>query len=222
MDESSGTEEATVNQRGLFGLMRKLQAWVEHLADKPYALPALFGLAVAESIFFPIPVDVLLIAICVSRPRSSFFYSTLCTVGSVLGGVVGFGIGMWLWYEVDGTTYSGLAQFFFDNIPGFTETAFASVQELYREYDFIAIFAAGFTPLPYKVFTITAGVFQISFPVFVIASILSRAGRFFLVAGLFFFFGEPIKRFIDKYLEALSIAFLLLLVGGFVVLKYVL
>jgi membrane protein YqaA with SNARE-associated domain len=202
--------------------MRRLQSWVEHLADQPYAVPALFGLAVAESIFFPIPVDVLLIAICVSRPKSSFFYSMICTVGSVLGGVGGYAVGMWLWYEAGTTSFSGLATFFFENVPGFTEAAFGRVQDLYRDYDFIAIFAAGFTPLPYKVFTITAGVFQISFPVFVLASVLSRAGRFFLVGGLFFFFGEPIKRFIDKYLEVLSIAFLVLLIAGFVVLKYVL
>jgi membrane protein YqaA with SNARE-associated domain len=202
--------------------MRKLQDWVEHLADRPYAVPALFGLAVAESIFFPIPVDILLIAICVSRPKSSFKFATICTVGSVLGGVVGYGIGSVLWYEVGTTTFSGLANFFFDTVPGFSEETFVRVQDLYREYDFLAIFAAGFTPLPYKVFTITAGVFKISVPVFVLASILSRAGRFFLVGGLFFLFGEPIKRFIDKYLELLSIAFLVLLVGGFVLLKYIL
>ena len=202
--------------------MRRLQDWVEHLADRPYAVPALFGLAIAESVFFPIPVDILLMAICVSRPKSSFRFATICTIGSVLGGVVGYGIGYFLWYEVGTTTFSGLANFFFDTVPGFSEETFVGVQDLYREYDFLAIFAAGFTPLPYKVFTITAGVFQISVPVFILASILSRAGRFFLVGGLFYLFGEPIKRFIDKYLELLSIAFLILLIGGFILLKYVL
>lgn len=202
--------------------IRRLQSWVEDLAGKAYAVPALFGLAVSEAIFFPLPVDALLIALCVSRPKASFRYSAICTVGSVLGGVVGFGLGSWLWYETGTESFSAVALFFLDNVPGFTEETFRRVQQLYREYDFLAIFAAGFTPLPYKVFTITAGVFEISFAVFVLASVLSRSARFFLVGSLFYFFGERIKIFIDKYLEALSIGFLVLLVAGFVMLKYVL
>lgn len=220
--EANAPEVPRPVKGGIFGLMRRLQAWVEGLAGKPYAVPALFALAAAESIFFPIPVDVLLIAICVSRPASSLRYATICTIGSVLGGIVGFGIGWWLWYESGGPGFSGLAHFFFDTVPGFTVESFGKVQQLYQDYDFLAIFAAGFTPLPYKVFTITAGVFKLSFPVFLLASVLSRGARFFLVAALFYFFGEPIKRFIDKYLEILSVAFLVLLIGGFVVLKYVL
>jgi len=207
---------------GILGWLHALKDWVEGLAEKRFAVAILFGLAFIESIFFPIPVDALLIAICVSRPQASFRYSAICTVGSVLGGVVGFGLGSWLWYETGTESFSALARFFLDNVPGFTEQTFGKVQQLYREYDFLAIFAAGFTPLPYKVFTITAGVFEISFPVFVLASVLSRAARFFLVGGLFYFFGERIKQFIDKYLEALSIGFLVLLVAGFVMLKYVL
>lgn len=203
------------------GFVRRLQTWVEHLAEKPYAVPALFAMAVSEAIFFPIPVDVLLIAICVSRPKQSFRYATICSIGSVLGGIVGFGVGWWLWYETGTESFSGLARFFFDSVPGFSAEAFGKVQQLYRDYDFLAIFTAGFTPLPYKVFTITAGVFKISFPVFVLASVLSRSARFFLVGGLFYFLGESIKRFLDKYLEALSIGFLVLLIAGFVLLKYV-
>ncbi|HLE55631.1 MAG TPA: DedA family protein [Rhodothermia bacterium] len=204
-----------------FVLVRRLQAWVEGLADGRNAAWTLFLMAVAESIFFPIPVDVLLIALCVSLPRKSFRFAAICTTGSVLGGFFGYQIGSFLWYDSAGQ-FSRLAVFFLDVIPGFTESTFESVQVLYREYDFLAVFAAGFTPLPYKVFTITAGVFDISLPVFLIASLVSRAGRFFLVAALFHFFGAPIKRFIDKYLEILSIAFLILLVAGFVLLKYVL
>jgi len=199
--------------------MRRIQAWVEHLAEGPHAVQALFALAVAEAIFFPIPVDVLLIALCVSKPPRSFLFAAVCTVGSVLGGFVGYQVGEWLWYDGTGQ-FSGLAVFFLDVVPGFTEHTFELVQSLYREYDFIAVFAAGFTPLPYKVFTITAGVFEISLPVFMLASLVSRAGRFFLVGALFHFFGVRIKRFIDKYLEILSIAFLVLLVGGFFLLKY--
>lgn len=212
----------TTKRGGVFGLMRRLQAWVEHLADRPYAVPALFGVAMAESIFFPIPVDVLLIALCVSKPKGSFRFAAICTAGSVLGGVIGYAVGYWLWYDTGTGAFSGMAQFFFNAIPGFSVDRFAAVQDLYQEYDFLAIFAAGFTPLPYKVFTVTAGVFNVSLPIFIIASVLSRGARFFLVGGLFYAFGEPIKRFIDKYLEALSIGFLVLLIAGFVVLRYVL
>jgi membrane protein YqaA with SNARE-associated domain len=220
--EVKATEAPRPSKGGIFGLMRRLQGWVEGLAGRPYAVPALFALAAAESIFFPIPVDALLIALCVSRPSASLRYAAISTVGSVLGAIVGFGIGSWLWYQSGGAEFSGLAHFFFDNVPGFTVETFDRVQDLYREYDFLAIFTAGFTPLPYKVFTITAGVFKLSFPVFLLASVLSRGGRFFLVAALFYFFGEPIKRFIDKYLEALSVGFFVLLVGGFILLKYIL
>jgi membrane protein YqaA with SNARE-associated domain len=221
IDPPSAPEAAARSAWNPFVLMRRLQAWVEHLADGQHAAWALFLLAAAESIFFPIPVDVLLIALCVSLPSKSFRFATICTVGSVLGGFFGYQIGSFLWYDGTGQ-FSRLALFFLDVIPGFTESTFEAVQELYREYDFWAVFAAGFTPLPYKVFTITAGVFDISLPVFLVASVISRAGRFFLVGALFYFFGAPIKAFIDKYLELLSIAFLLLLIGGFFLIKYAL
>lgn len=191
------------------------------MADGAHAAWTLFIMGVAESIFFPIPVDVLLIALCVSLPPKSFRFAAICTVGSVLGGFFGYQIGSFLWYDGAGQ-FSRLAVFFLDVIPGFTESTFEAVQGLYREYDFVAVFAAGFTPLPYKVFTVTAGVFDISLPVFLLASVASRAARFFLVGALFYYFGAPIKRFIDKYLEMLSIAFLVLLIAGFVLLKYVL
>jgi len=199
--------------------MRRLQAWIERLAEGRYAVQALFALAVAESIFFPIPVDVLLIALCVAKPPRSFLFATVCTVGSVLGGFFGYQVGAWLWYDGTGQ-FSRLALFFLDVIPGFSDHTFQVVQTLYREYDFVAVFAAGFTPLPYKGFTITAGVFNISLPVFMLASLVSRAGRFFLVGALFHFFGARIKAFLDKYLEILSITFLVLLIGGFFLLEY--
>lgn len=203
----------------LFAWVRRLQAWVERLADGPHGVRALFLLAAAESIFFPVPVDVLLIALCVSLPTRSFRFAAVCSVGSVLGGFFGYEVGAWLWYDGAGQ-FSGLAVFFMEVIPGFTEETFHTVQSLYQEYDFVAVFAAGFTPLPYKVFTITAGVFEVSLPVFLLASLVSRAARFFLVGALFHFYGAPIKRFIDKYLEIISIVFLVLLIGGFFALKY--
>jgi membrane protein YqaA with SNARE-associated domain len=111
---------------------------------------------------------------------------------------------------------------FFAYVPGVGPESFARVQALYDRYDFWAVFLAGLTPIPYKVFTLAAGVFSINFPVFVLASVLSRGLRFFLLAGLIYRFGAPIKAFIDRYFNALAWAFGLLLVGGFVIIELVL
>ena len=202
----------------------RLKDWVEGLAQKRHAVTILFFLAAAESIIFPIPVDVLLIALCVSVPRRSYWFATICTIGSVLGAFVGYAIGYFLWYDVtgDGQTFSGLAQFFFAHIPGFTEAGFETIRAKYEAYDFWIVFTGGFTPLPFKLFTISAGVFKLNLIGFILAAIVSRGARFFLVASLFHFFGAPIKRFIDRYLGWLTILFVVLLVGGFVALKYVL
>lgn len=214
------TSEKPASYTGLFGWVRRLKDWVEGLAEKPYALPALFILAFTESIFFPIPADVLLMALCVSLPRQSFRFALVCTAGSVLGAMGGYGIGYGLWYTAAGE-FSSLAQFFFDTIPAFNPENFETVGEAYQTYDAWTVFIAGFTPLPYKVVTITAGIFKIDVLVFLGMSLLSRGLRFGLVGALFFFFGKPIKTFIDKYLEILSILFVILLIGGFLALKYV-
>ena len=192
---------------------RKLYEWTIHWAQTPQAVQALALLAFAESSFFPVPPDVLLIAMCVARPRRSFYYAAVCSVASVLGGMVGYLIG-WAFWEAAGP-------FFFTYIPGFTEEAFGKVAALYQENAFLTVFSAGLTPIPYKVFTIAGGVCRISFPVLVIASLLGRSGRFFVVGGLIFFFGEPIRTFIDRYLGWLTVAFVILLIGGFILVKAV-
>ncbi|MCB0719231.1 MAG: DedA family protein [Bacteroidetes bacterium] len=223
MPETVNTELSN-SYSGIFGWLRRLRDWVELLAAKPYAVPALFVLAVSESIFFPIPVDVLLIALCVSLPRRSLYFATIATIGSVLGGIIGYALGYWLWYRSGAggaVEYSAVANLFFERVPGFSHEVFDRVQALYEDHGFVAVFLAGFTPLPYKVVTISAGVFKINFGVFIVASIASRALRFFLVATLFFYFGRPIKDFVDKYLEILSVLFVILLIGGFVVIKYI-
>ncbi|MDX1439963.1 MAG: hypothetical protein R3284_08685 [Rubricoccaceae bacterium] len=209
---------------GPFGWLYRLKDWVESLAERRFAAVTLFVLAFCESIFFPIPVDVLLIALCVSIPTRSFWFAAVCTVGSVLGAFGGYAIGYWLWYEGtgDAQTYSNIATFFFEHLPGFTEPNFEAVARKYHELGFWAIFTGGFTPLPFKVFTISGGIVQLNLITFFIASLLSRAARFFLVAALFYFFGEEIKKFIDKHLGWLSIAFVVLLIAGFVALKYLL
>lgn len=193
----------------VFDYIRRLKEWVEGYAERPHAQWALFWIAFAESSFFPIPPDVLLIAMAVIVPKKAFRYALICTVGSVLGGVFGYFIG-WAFFETIGQPILN-----FYGAMGHYE----SVRVLYSEHAFVAILSAAFTPIPYKVFTIAAGTFEISLLTLIAASIIGRAGRFFLVASLFYFFGAPIKRFIDKYFEILTIAFLVLLIGGFVVIR---
>ncbi len=188
-------------------LLRRLYDWVLHWAQTPYGAPALFLLAFAESSFFPLPPDILLLALCLSMPGRSYRYALLSTSGSVFGGMGGYLIGYALW----GAT----AHLFYQYVPGFTPTGFNHIQQLFASYDFWVIFTAGFTPLPYKIFTIGAGVFKINFVLFVLTSLLSRGLRFFLVAGLIYTFGDQVKGFIDKYFNLLTIGFMVLLVGGF-------
>lgn len=194
-------------------ILRKLYDWVLHWAQTPYGAPALFLLAFAESSFFPIPPDVLLLALCISLPLKSWRFALVASAGSVLGGIVGYGIGHSLWEAV--------GQYFFLYVPGFSEQVFDRVQALFRTYDFWAVFTAGFTPIPYKVITIGAGVFDINFSVFIVASAVSRSLRFFLIAFLIFRFGMPVRTFIDRYFNILTLVFMALLIGGFLTVKYI-
>lgn len=194
--------------------IRRLYDWILHWAQTPYGVPALFLLALAESSFFPIPPDTLLLALSLSVPLSAYYYALVCTAGSVIGGIAGYGIGFLLW--------EGVREFFYAYVPGFSPAGFEQVQALFESYNFWFVFTAGFTPIPYKVITIGAGVFQINFFIFLVASALSRGLRFFLVAALIRHFGPPIRVFIEKYFNLLTIVFLVLLVGGFVLIKKIL
>jgi membrane protein YqaA with SNARE-associated domain len=196
------------------GWLRRLYDWVLHWAETPHGTTALFVLALAESSFFPIPPDPLLIALCLGASRKSLRFAGVATLASVVGGIIGYGIGAGAWTLVEG--------WFFTYVPGVSAEAFARVQGLYDRYDFWAVFLAGLTPIPYKVFTLSAGVFDINFGVFVVASVLSRGLRFFAVAGLIYRYGPPIARFIDRYFDRLAWAFGILLVGGFLVIELLL
>jgi len=196
------------------GLLRRLYDWVLHWAETPYGTPALFVNSFAESSFFPVPPDPLLIALCIGEPRKSFRFAFWCSLASVLGGAAGYWLGATLWEAV--------GDYFFRYVPSFTPQAFAHVGDLYDQYNFWVVFTAGFTPIPYKLITIGAGVFNINFAIFFLASILSRSARFFLVAALIRRFGPRIRDFIDRYFNLLTIIFILLLIGGFVLFKYVL
>jgi membrane protein YqaA with SNARE-associated domain len=180
---------------------------------------ALFFFALAESSFFPIPPDVLLIALCLGVTSKSFRYALTCLSGSIVGAMIGYAIGFFLWQNTAGE-YTALANWFFAHI--FSVESFTNVGALYDKYNFWIVFTAGFTPLPYKIFTISGGLFHINFVMFVVASIVSRGLRFFLIAALIWKFGAPIKVFIDKYFNLLAILFTVLLVGSFFLLGKIL
>jgi len=191
-------------------MLRRLYDWVLRWAQTPYGSWALFLLAFCESSFFPIPPDILLIALAVAIPKKSFKYALVCSAGSVLGGCFGYLIG-WQFMSSVGVhivDFYGLS------------SKVEYIAALYNKYDAWAVGIAGFTPIPYKVFTISAGFFKIKFSVFILASMVSRSARFFLVGGLIYVFGPGIQDFIDKYFNTLVIAFTVLLILGFVVIKY--
>jgi len=209
-NEAILTEKRAATSLLPVGWIRRLYDWTLHWAETPYGAPALFALAFAESSFFPVPPDVLLIALCLGLPARSLWFALVCTVGSVLGGMAGYLIGWAVWDEVSG--------FFFRYV--FSQEIFNLVGQKYDAHAFWAVFTAGFTPIPYKVFTIAAGVLHIDFVAFLVASITGRAGRFFLVAGLIRLFGPPVRVFIDKYFNLLSVVFVILLAAGFAVVKW--
>ena len=198
--------------------LRRLYDWVLHWAETKYGVAALFLLALAESSFFPIPPDVLLIPLALGARSKALRFALVCSVASIAGGMVGYGIGYFSWWNGAGA-YSAVAIFFFNHIPGFSEQVFLNIQEKYEIYNFLIVFTAGFTPIPFKIITISAGAFSVNFLMFLLASTISRSVRFFLVALLIRQFGEPITAFIDKYFNILSIIFTILLIGGFLVLK---
>jgi membrane protein YqaA with SNARE-associated domain len=193
-------------------MIRRTYDWVLSWAEHPAGVIALAILAFAESSFFPIPPDVLLIALAMGKPARSFWFATVCTVASVVGALFGYLIGNVFWHAV--------SPFFFTYVPGFTAHQFTYVQNLYEQYNFWIVFTAAFTPIPYKVITVSAGVFDINLPMFVVASLAGRTGRFFLVGALIWKFGPPIKAFIDKYLNLLAVVFTILIAAGFVAIKY--
>jgi len=185
----------------IFDGIKDLSVWVIHWAHTPYGGLALFVLAFCESSFFPIPPDALLIALCMANSPMAFWYALICSLGSTLGGIFGYVLGriggrplLERWVKPERV---------------------ALVQSHYQRWDVWAVAVAGFTPIPYKVFTISAGAFLLDFVRFVIASILSRSARFLLVAGLFYFFGPAINSFISRYFNILSILFIVLLILGF-------
>lgn len=192
--------------------LRSLYDWTMHWADQPHALAALFAIAVAESSVFPIPPDVLLIAIVAASPRAWVRAAALCTAGSVLGALGGYLIG----HAFMATLGQSIVEFYN------AQHHWSKVVELYNgEWGIWFLAAAAFTPIPYKVATIAAGATGMALLPFVLVSLFGRAARFFLVAGLLRLFGPAIRRHLERNFDLAALAFLVLLVGGFLVLKLV-
>ena len=199
----------TIVRKGNF--IRRIYDWILSWAETPWGSVALFLLALTEASFFIVPPDVLLIALCLGCPRQSFRYSFICLAGTLIGAACAYGIGLWAWTAVD--------HWFIPRI--FSIDTFNQVRDMYDTWNFWAVFTAGFTPIPYKIFTIAAGVFQINFGMFMLASVVGRGLRFFLIGWLIWKFGKPIKNFIDNYFNWLVLGLTVLLIGGFLLLHYV-
>ena len=189
--------------------VRRLYDWVLGWADRPGGIWALFGISFAEASFFPIPPDVLLLPLALGRPRRALWFALVCTAGSVLGAIGGYLIGSFLFASIG----QPILEFYGAG------DQYESLGRLYNDNLWLTLGTAGFTPVPFKVFTIAAGAFGVAFVPFIVISALSRSGRFFLVAGLIRIFGEPIRVFIDRWFNLLSIVFVVLLVGGFLLVR---
>jgi len=193
-----------------FRWVRVVYDWVLSFAERPEGERALFFIAFAEASFFPIPPDILLIPLALGASGKALRFAAVCTVGSVLGSMLGYLLGF-QFYEILGRRIIELYG---------AQDGYQQVKDLYNNWDAIAVAVAGFTPIPFKVFTIAAGVFNINILTFLLAGLLSRGARFFLLGGLILWFGPEIKKFMDRYFNLLTVVFVVLLVGGFLVLKY--
>jgi len=191
-------------------MLRGLYNWTISLAGSKNALWALALISFAESSFFPIPPDILLIPMIIAAPRRAFLIATVCLVSSVLGGLFGYFIGAQL-YDVVGKP---LIEFY-----GKT-TAAAQFTTEFNKWGAWAVLIAGVTPFPFKIITITSGATHLSLPVFIVSSIVARGLRFFIVAALLWKFGTPVRDFIEKRLGLMFTLFIILLVGGFYGIKY--
>lgn len=190
---------------------KNLYNWTIHWAKTKKAPYALFGIAFLESSCFPIPPDVLLIAMVVAETKKWLRYAAICTLGSVLGALLGYFIG-WAFYESAGKwifhTYH-------------LEDLVTLIGKKYEENAFLAIFTAAFTPIPYKAITITAGLFRIPLGVLIAASLAGRAARFFIVAGALRLFGKRIADSIERYFDIFSVVLVGLLILGIILMKFV-
>jgi len=187
-----------------------LYDWTIRLAQHRHATAALFAVSFAESSIFPVPPDAMLVPMILANPRKAWLFAGVCTVASVLGGLVGYGIGYFLYDTLGKPILQLYGQ----------QEQIEHALAWYREWGAWIVAIKGFTPIPYKVVTITSGFAHLDIWAFVLASIVSRIPRFFLVAALLRRYGDPIRAFIEKRLYLVTTLFLLFLIGGFVVIEY--
>lgn len=191
-------------------MLRRLYDWTMSLADHRYALWFLALVSFVESSVFPIPPDVLMIPMIIARPDRAWLIALVALVSSVLGGVLGYVIGAFAYEAIGEPILIALGK----------EDAMAAFATTFNDFGFWAVLTAGITPFPYKVITIMSGFTGMPFMTFVATSILARGLRFFIVAGLLWKFGEPVREFIEKRLGLVFVAFVVLLIGGFYVLRF--
>tara|TARA_Y100000814_G_scaffold99958_1_gene69525 strand:- start:221 stop:808 length:588 start_codon:yes stop_codon:yes gene_type:complete len=192
-------------------VVKKTYDWIMNWASTPYALYALALLSFTESFFFPIPPDILLIAIAFSKPKHSFLYAGICSLSSVAGGIVGYFIGYFL--------FESIGKLIFDLYGGIN--GFETVKEYYNSKGAWMVLIGGFTPVPYKLITIASGVFLLDFKIFLICSIISRSARFFLESLLIFYFGEKIRLLLEKYFNLFTIFLFVAVILGFLLFKVI-
>lgn len=206
----SGTSPFHEGTRASHVMLRRLYDWTLGLAAHRHARLALGGVSFAESSFFPIPPDVMLIPMVIADRARAWTLALITTVTSVVGGIAGYAIGLFF-FETVGEPIIGAYGL---------EAEFADLARRFNEYGAWIVFIAGLTPIPYKLVTITSGVTSLDFTVFMVASVLARGLRFYVVAGLLYWLGPPIRDFIERRLGLVFTVFVIGLVGGFIVVKY--
>lgn len=187
-------------------MLKRLYHWMLDRAASKKAVPSLATVSFAESSFFPIPPDVMLIPMCLARPEKAFYYAFVCTLASVAGGVAGYAIG-YLLYETVGQWIIGLYGY---------AGKMDQLRAFYDKWGWASVLIGGLTPVPFKLITILSGLLEYNLLLFIVFSVIARGARFFALASVLYFWGEPIKAFIDRYFAALTVLFTIMLIGGFV------
>ncbi len=188
------------------GMIRRMYAWAIRMANHRHALTTLFGVSFAESSFFPVPPDAMLVPMVIANPKKAWLYAGVCTVASVLGGLLGYALGS-VFYETIGQKIINFYHL---------QQQAENFRVLYGQYGAEIILLKGLTPIPYKLVTIASGLAAYPLLPFIVLSTITRGARFFLIAGLMYWKGETARLFIEKHLERLTIAFLAIIVLGFV------